>query len=216
MGLFRRKRNQDNPPPITFDVDDTPQAEPAGAAFGYKSAWLAVRADDHAEVADALGLRDATATAWPDGVAAVHAAEARVRPAPVFVGAPLDGWVLVPFASPLAEAGEFDLAALSRRFGEAQRFASHRVVEAHEWERWVEGQPVRRYGWLGESGEVLFNDGEPTEHEEDLLPDDDADWNDWETADEERVMEIAGAWSLDPTVLDDRDDTPDTGLLGRR
>jgi hypothetical protein len=215
MGLFRRKRHESHPP-ITFDGDDMPQAEPAGAAFGYKSAWLAIPAADHAEVADALGLRDAGPTPWVDGVAAVYEADAQKRPAPVFVGAPVDGWVLVPFALPLAEPGEFDLGALSRRFGEAQRFASHRVVESHEWERWVDGQPVRRYGWLGESGEVLFNDGEPTEHEEDLLPDDDADWNEWETADEERVMEIAGAWSLDPTVLDERDDTPDTGLLGRR
>lgn len=152
--------------------------------------------------------------AWADGVAAVYAGDE--RPAPVFVGGPVDGWVLVPVGSALAAAGEFDLAALSTRFGEVQRFASHRVVEAHEWERWVDGSPVRRYGWLGESGELLFNEGEPGALDEDLLPDSDADWSDWELADEERVMEIAGAWSVDPTSLDDRDDAPDDGLLGRR
>lgn len=211
MGLFRRKRKEVRPS-ITFDGRE---AAPAGRSFGFKSAWLAVRTGDPAEVSEALGLQDATSTPWPEGIAAVYE-DAGTRPAPVFVGSPVDGWVLVPFGWALAEPESFDLAALSRRFGEVQRFATHRVVESHEWERWVDGQPVRRYGYLGESGEVRFNEGEPTEHDEDLLPATDADPDDWELPDEERVMEIAAAWSVDPTTLDERDDVPDEGLLGRR
>ena len=145
-----------------------------------------------------------TVSTWTDGVGAVYAADASERPTPVFVGSPVDGWVLVPFAWPLASPDEFDLGALSSRYGEAQRFVTHRVVEAHEWERWVDGRPVRRFGWLGESGEVLYDEGEPGELE------------DQEFADEELVMEIAGAWSIDPTRLDERADVDDTGLLGRR
>jgi hypothetical protein len=207
VGLFRRKRN----PPIA-----TEGAEPSGRSFGFKSAWLAVRAGDNREVADALGLEGVGASAWAAGVAAVHAADVGARPAPVFVSSPVDGWVLVPFSLSLADTGEFDLAALSGRFGEVQRFVTHRVVDLHEWERWVDGKPVRRYSWLGESGELQFSDGDPSELEEDLLPDGDADWEDWEIADEERVIELAGAWSVDPTRLDERTDIVDSGLLGRR
>jgi hypothetical protein len=214
MSLFRRKRKEGNPPSAPIDV--AAQSESSHRSFGYKSAWLAVRAADNADVAAALGLDDVTASTWSAGVDAVNAADASARPAPVFVGSPVDGWVLVPFGWALAEPGEFDLGALSRRFGEAQRFVTHRVVDAHEWERWVDGQPVRRYGWLGESGELKFNEGEPGDFEEDLLPDGDADWEAWELADEERVIEIAGAWSVDPTRLDERADIDDAGLLGRR
>jgi hypothetical protein len=215
MSLFRRGRKKADPPVATEVTDDAAQVEPS-RAFGYKCAWLAVRAADHADVADALGLDDPTVSTWTDGVGAVYAADASERPAPVFVGSPVDGWVLVPFAWPLASPGEFDLGALSSRFGEAQRFVTHRVVDAHSWERWVDGQPIRRYGWLGESGELEFNEGEPGELEQDLLPDGAADWDDWEFADEERVIQLAGAWSVDPTRLDERADIDDTGLLGRR
>ena len=169
MSLFRRGRRKESPPIVTDETGDAAQGE-RSRAFGYKCAWLAVRAPDNSDVADALGLDDLTASTWSHGVGAVYAADASERPAPVFVGSPVDGWVLVPFALPLAGPEEFDLGALSSRFGEAQRFVTHRVVEVHEWERWVDGQPVRRYGWLGESGEVLYDEGEPGELEEDLLP----------------------------------------------
>ena len=215
MGLFRRRRREPRPS-ITVAGADAPVASGGPSrSFGYKGAWLAIRAAGAAEVADALGLEAIEPVAWADGVAAVYDAPLQARPAPVFAGGPVDGWILVPLSSPLAEAGALDLAALSTRFGEVQRFATHRVVEAHEWERWVGGQPVRRYGYLGESGEIRFNEGEPTEQEEDLLPDTHADPDDWELADEDRVMEVAAAWSVDPTTLDDRDDVGDTGLLGR-
>jgi len=213
MGLFRTKRKEENPAPTTTPAT----GRGAGRAFGFKSAWLAVRAEDPAEVAEALGLHEVATTPWAEGIVGVHDdADAGERPAPVFVGAPIEEWVLVPFGWALAEPGELDLGALGRRFGETQRFATRRVVGSHEWERWVDGQPVRRYGYLGESGEVRFNEGEPTELDADLLPETDADPDDWEFADEERVIEIAAAWSVDPTLLDERDDVPDTGLLGRR
>lgn len=56
--------------------------------------------------------------------------------------------------------GALDLPSLSRRFGEAQKFGTHRVVEYHEWQRWAGGSPARRYRWIGESGKIRFDDGE--------------------------------------------------------
>jgi hypothetical protein len=157
-----------------------------------------------------------SSTAWTAGVAAVYGAAVLQRPAPAFVCAAIDGWVLVPLGFPLNDPDEFDLGALSRRFGEVQRFFTHRVSEVHEWERWVDGQPLRRYGWAGGSGEVSFDEGEPSELDEDLMPAGSTDWDAWEFADEERVMEIAAAWSVDPSRLDERTDVEPAGLLGWR
>ncbi len=55
-----------------------------------------------------------------------------------------------------------------------------------------------------------------SELDEDLMPAGSADWDAWEFADEERVMEIAAAWSVDPTRLDERTDIDFAGLLGWR
>jgi hypothetical protein len=76
MGFFRKRRSEQRPP-ITIDGDDLPAtSESPGRSFGYNGAWLAVRASDDAEVADAQGLDAVTPIAWADGVAAVYAAEA--------------------------------------------------------------------------------------------------------------------------------------------
>jgi hypothetical protein len=75
----------------------------------------------------------------------------------------------------------------------------------------VDGVPVRATA-AGESGEVVLDEGEPTELDEDLLP---AAATNWERL-EQRVMGIARAWSVDPTMLDEREDLPDSGLLGYR
>jgi hypothetical protein len=136
-------------------------------------------------------------------------------PFPVFVTPPVDGWTLVVLAPSLAEAA-LDLAGLSRRFGEAQKLATHRVVESHEWQRWVDGSPVRRYWWVGESGEIRLDDGEPATAEGSLAHADDLDgyWDELELPDEDTVLEVAAEWSVDPTTLDERFDLPAQGLLG--
>src|SRR4051794_5634364 len=105
MGLFRRKRKRGNPPVITGLSDAAAHDEPPVRSFGYKSAWLAVRAADNTEVAEALNLDQVAASTWAAGIATVREADAGTRPAPVFVGSPVDGWTLVPLSWPLAGAG---------------------------------------------------------------------------------------------------------------
>lgn len=114
--------------------------------------------------------------------------------------------------------GPLDLAALSRRFGEAQKFGTYRVVESHEWQRWVDGTPVRRYRWVSDSRETIFFDnGEPgpaegnPPHPADLDAD---DWDELGIPDEVIVMAVAADWSVDPTTLGTRSDLAETGLLG--
>jgi hypothetical protein len=140
----------------------------------------------------------------------------------VFLTPAVDGWTLAVLgSSKLFEddglaGGALDLPSLSRRFGEVQKFATHRVVDYQEWQRWVNGSPVRRYCWIGESGEIPFDEGEPVSAEGNLLraADLDGDWDASDFADEETVMAVAAQWSVDPTTLDERDDLPPRGLLG--
>jgi hypothetical protein len=190
--------------------------------FGYKIAWLAIRTEDTHAVANALGLAGVHAASWAEGVKAAYDARQEPRAA-VFLTPPVDGWTLAVlgggdlFDDDGTGGGALDLAALSRRFGEAQKFATYRVTECHEWQRWAGGFPVRRYRSDGSSWEIRFDEGDPARaegnppHAADL----DADnWEDFDLADESMVMSVAAEWSIDPTALEERADLPPSGLLG--
>jgi hypothetical protein len=110
---------------------------------------------------------------------------------------------------------------------EAQYFATHRVVESHTWARAVRGRLVRGYGWVGERGETLWDEGEQTPEERDLgfrffdeqSPEASQEdyWarQDLRYPDEECVLRLAGAWSLDPTALEQPFRVPGLGVLGK-
>jgi hypothetical protein len=185
-------------------------SEPVGApaSFGYKRRWLAVRSQDPGAVAKALALAEVRPATWRDAIQ-------RNRDDLVFVTPPIDGWTLALIDSAIAEP---DLAELSRAFGEVQLFGTHRVPEYHEWQRWVDGSPVRRYCWVGDRGEIPLDEGEPAAAEGGIAraSDLDRDWDELEFADEETVLEVAREWSVDPSTLDARTDLPDEGLIGRR
>lgn len=198
--------------PYGEEVDAEPPAletdRPAAArGFGPKSAWLAVRSVEPREVAAALGLRELRPETWEPALDAV--------PPLLFLTLPVDGWTLVVHGSDVGE--RIDLAALSRRFGEAQSFATHRVVDLQEWQRWVDGSPVRRYRWIGESGEIELDEGTPAAAEAGIArrADLDRDWDELVFPDEDVVLNVAAEWSVDPMELDRRIDLPAEGLLGR-
>ncbi len=206
------------PRPETSPQPDLPQP------FGYKIAWLALRTADTRAVAAALGLGGTRPSNWREGV--VHAYKSEV-----FVTPPLSSWTLA-VGSPLFVSGDPSqvvkplLGRLSRQFGEAQYFCTHRVVELHVWAKAVQGRLVRGYGWIGERGQTLWDEGEQTPAERDLgfrffderSPDAAGEgyWarQDLSFPDEEAVMRLAAVWSLDPTTLDQRFKEPGLGLLG--
>lgn len=226
MKLFGRKRGEappedDGAGTASADEDAPAVAGTGPVAFGYKVAWLAIRTEDTQAVAVALGVTGARAVSWAAGIDAAYGARRGPR-ALVFLTPAVDGWTLAVlgggdlFEDNGTGGGALDLPSLSRRFGEAQKFGTHRVVEYHEWQRWAGGSPVRRYCWIGESGEIRFDEGEPISAEGNLLraTDLDGDWDAFDLADEETVMAVAAEWSLNPTTLDERDDLPPRGLLG--
>jgi len=172
---------------------------PGAKGFGSRSVWFALKSDDPSKVVDALGLDGARSDKWDEGLGAVREAAGTGSPV-VFVTPAVNGWVIAVIADD-AVAERVNIGALSRMFGDAQKFVSERVTEFHGWERWIDGESVRQFQWLGERGERLLDEGAPAAAERD-------------DPDERTVMDVAAEWSVDPSTLDGRGDVPSEGVLG--
>jgi hypothetical protein len=177
-------------------------------SFGYKCAWYAVRTNDVDAVVDALELREVVDAWWHEGIQAAYADN-------VFVTPPLGPWILAAgwclhyrFDSP--PSVEPLLTKLSRHFGEAQYFCTHRVPEAHCWALAHSGKLVRAYGYIGERGEITWNYGTPTTAElalgQEVL--------DFPGPSESHVMEVAAAWSINPSELETNFGATGAGRIG--
>jgi hypothetical protein len=193
--------------------------------FGPRMAWLALDTTDTDAVATALGLRGPQAATWAEGIEAASQSS-------IFVTPPLGDWTLAVGAGlfPPDRADAFVkplLERLSRQFGDAQYFCTHRDVDLHVWARARKGRLVRGYGWLGQKGLTLWDEGGQTKEERDFgfrsfdrqsavvergqvmnVP------TDVMRPDEGGVMQLASLWSIDPTTLDEQFKEPEKGLLG--
>jgi hypothetical protein len=182
----------------------------AMVGFGYKMGWFAVAASDPAPVMAALGLHDLGSTPWRTGIDLAYLTEGRFAVTPPLPGAGGRDWILIA-GRDLLVAERADLAGLSARLhSEAQFFQTHRVVEAHRWERAIEGLLVRAFEYIGEQGRVPTWYGDPDQTERSIgLPEVLADEADI-IVNEQDVMRMAAAWSVDPSSLDGR---PSPGQL---
>lgn len=99
---------------------------------------------------------------------------------------------------------------LGKKFIELQYFGTHRVVEYHGWLRMTKGEIVRQYAFLGERGETLRDDGKRTDEETELG----LIYNDSKFPNEQNVMRLAAAWSIDPSSLDELKLDKSVGYLG--
>ncbi len=206
-------------PKVAPPVPDLP------IAFGYNSAWLAIRSKSVLEVALALRLRRAEAANWASGLERAQAGE-------MFVSPVENGWVLA-ISTRLPEASQPPgrqrltrwLTQLSQRFGEAQYFGSNRVVTYQAWARARQGQLVRAYAYSGETGATLWNVGPKTPEEaalglnflDEASPDASGEGYRQRAAlsypDEESVLAIARRWSVD-TSFSGGPYSPDVGVAG--
>lgn len=106
------------------------------------------------------------------------------------------------------------ISDLSLSFGEACYFGTHRVVEYHAWAKSINGKLVRAYGYLGETGETIINQGEISKEElENNLIFTDSDVEEPNLPDEEDVLFIAKKWTVDPQMENDNYQTG-TGFIG--
>jgi hypothetical protein len=189
--------------------------------FGYKHKWLAIKSTDKNKVAKFLKLKNIQESNWEYGVNFGYEKG-------VFVTPEIDGWILVLgieiFDLETDATREF-LIRMSTEFGEVQIFLTHRVVEYHFWGLAKEGEIERLYAYIGDSGENLIIEGEPTKVEKKynfintLSKEAESDeyWEreDLEFPNEEIVMEIAEAWSINPTKIETMQNIEGIGLIGK-
>lgn len=189
--------------PARGDSNDAP------IGFGYKMCWIAVPSRDTHAVAQAISARQAENCSWQDGIGRAYELEG------VFVTPPIDGWTLAAGALPEAGQPEFIpfLETLSRRFGQAFYFGTHRIVEYQAWARAERGAIRRAFAYLGERGEFLLNLGERTAEEIEI----EVGVEDLEGApDEEAVLSMAAQWVLDPRELDGHTEANGPGVFAVR
>ncbi len=194
MGLFDFFKKKDNAKAGERDTALTP--------IGYKSGWVAVKADSPKDVIKKLGFNIIKQTDWNTGLESL-------KPGRVYVSDPVNGYVIIIdemmyliFDENSDDKGIKDIA---QKFDFVMGFATHRVVEAHYWSKYINGKCVRKYSFVGESCEI-FSDGELTEEEIDLgfneliQTEDDMDDEEKQFPDEENVMDISKAWGIDPEM----------------
>ncbi|WP_426454366.1 hypothetical protein ACP26L_17295 [Paenibacillus sp. S-38] len=209
----RKKQREDaklriTPPLDAIPVDDTPDRP---QPFGYKAQWYAVRTTDTRAVVEAFGLREPVPCNWNSGLRLAAAFSA------VFVTPPLGEWTLVTgwslpdLSSSQEEAYSVTslLTKLSRRFGEAHYYATHRVVEYHAWVKAAEGKLVRGCSYVGESDSGVLDCGDSTPEErslglhfEDRASQEEEGKGDGRPT-EEDVLAMAGMWSVNPLMPPD-------------
>ena len=196
-------------------------------SFGYKCMWFAIKSVHAEELIKILGLSNIKPCNWNIGVESAYEDDVYITP-------PINGWTIaigrgLPYGD-TKEGIEFVksiLQKLSRDYGEAQFFCTHRVTEYHCWIKADEGNIQRVYSYLGESGENIMIEGEATDFEKTLhlintFSDEAKEKNYFERADinlpyEETVMKVAENWSINPSTLESRNDImPSLGLLGER
>jgi hypothetical protein len=215
------------PIPMTdLELSDTPDTpEP----FGYKMAWLAIKGANPERLVAELNLTEALPANWSTGIRAVYQDMTTV-----FVSPPVQEWVFVVglLLPELGKRGaqirgEELLQDLAKRYEDVQYFGTHRVVEYHAWSRYIKGEHVRTYAYLGERGETQLDLADQTPEEVQLgfrffderSPEarEDAYWerSDLRFPRENDVMKLAGKWSLNPTLLDRISAGPAVGWLGR-
>jgi hypothetical protein len=170
--------------------------------FGGKQAWLAVRGTAAAPVLEALGLRDLGEVPWREGVDLAYLTDDRVAVTPPLAGARDTRWVVAAGRYLLRPDTTVDIVDLSARLHtEVQFFATHRVTELHRWQRAVEGDLVRTFGYVGQTGEVTSWHGDPDPAERDAGLPAVFDAETTVLVSESDVLKVANAWSIDPTTL---------------
>lgn len=226
--VYKKKSSSEQtyfPSTVPSKVDKTVPDSAVG--FGYKCIWFTVKTDNKNRIAEILKLKNISDCNWQVGIDMAYNGS-------VFITPPIDGWTLacgwgLPHGDSKEGIDEVKniLKTLSKEFGKAQFFCTHRVTEYHCWIKATNGQVDRVYSYLGESGENIAIEGQPTEFERTLnlantFSDESKEEKYFERedivwADEELLMKVAEHWSIDPSKLYERQDIlPSLGLLGQR
>jgi hypothetical protein len=191
-------------------------------SFGFKNLWFAVKAKNKEDIANILKLKILGKSNWKNGVAQAYDNR-------IFITPEINGWTLICGNGllTLLDKDSVDVSilnTLSTKYGEAQYFYTHRIPEYHIWAKSLNGNLERYYSYIGEQGENLRIEGEPTEIEKGMnlvntfsKESKNEKYFDDEKLiipDESLVMKIAKNWSIDPTELEKyKDITKELGIV---
>lgn len=207
-------------------LDATPD-KPTG--FGYKIAWIVIKSDDPREVAQSLKLLEIQPANWRTGLATAY----EHYDTHVFITPSIEGKVFVVGAIPDPGDSEHPdectslLEELGKIFDPVFYFGTHRVVGFHAWARIDKGKISRAYAFDGDQGITIWDKGEQTSEEKKLgfkffadVPPQGQEQGyrerkDLRFPDEEDVMSIAEAWTLNPTKIDQMNLPESVGLVGK-
>jgi hypothetical protein len=199
--------------------------------FGYKSTWLAIRSKNPLEVAAKLGLTNIHYSGWKEGINFAHDSTSRWA----FISPEILGWILVvsqQLPRPdeqriFPDACTTFLLKIGENFPDVQFFLTDRRIMFHAWARIVDGQLMRQHAHYITT---IWHSGEPTSEEQALgcnFPD--LNTIDWKMIDpdeendevlrqlipgEADVINIAGAWSINPRELPKLKLPPSLGYVG--
>jgi hypothetical protein len=174
------------------DIPDRP------IPFGYKTSWIVVSTDKPEAIVTYFPRLQFSRSTWKMG-----------QSGRIFISPPVQGWVFIQGDIPGTDSADTTaieelLTVLSREFGFAAYFGSHRVVDYYAWVQAREGTIVRAFSTDG--FEVTMEDGEKQGIERSFVYPHEAAFIDdsfqQDFPDEEMVLTIAGDWSLDPRTLD--------------
>jgi hypothetical protein len=179
--------------------------------FGYKISWLAIRSTDREKIINYFNRENKPcfSTNWNKGINAAYNGFTFITPV-------IDDWIFV--ISP--DIGEFnieicrnELEDLSNLFAEIHYYHSFRGASYAACAKFIEGKLIR--GFITVDGENEFDEGEKTAIEQTIIAEElekykeEDDMLNWinesngivALADEDAVMRIAGAWSINPQHL---------------
>ncbi len=186
--------------------------------------WFAIKTTKQQEVAEIVGVTHLVKSNWENGIKEAYNKS-------IFITPVINDWTLVVgWGLPRGDSKDSLqkikklITALSARFGEAQFFCTHRVIEYHCWMKSMHGNIDRVYSYHGELGENPNIYGDPTEIElrynlvdassKETQPNDSSNNEDLTYPNEEFVMKIARDWSIDPSTLDDKKYPKSLGMIG--
>lgn len=184
-------------------------------AFGYDMSWLAVRSQNTEAVIDAMGLVGETAANWNSGIGTVY--DNRLGSERIFISPPVDGWTFVvslalphPVGANYVDKCSPLLASLAAQFSDVQYYFCYPALDFFAWVRFRDGRLTRAFASTDQG--LVWSKGKPTREEQALGlrlfelrgvkgRSGDTGGEILLSPTEDQVMQVAKAWSLDPTRL---------------
>lgn len=185
--------------------------------FGYNMNWLAIKSTEKNKIFQLLKLKIDKEVTWQKGIETIYTTQK------LFVSPSVGKWTIIagnglPYSDTKDSVEKIKnlLIDLSKEFGEAYFFGTHRIVELQSWIKAKEGKIERVYSYIGESMQTIASKGELVAVEKkvnlfnslskEAQGDSYFEREDIFYPDEEFVMRMAEYWSINPTKLSNRKD----------